>query len=112
MAKARPGAKQAPQRTCIACRQKKPKWELVRVVRTPPGEVEVDLRGKKAGRGAYLCRRQECWEAGLVKKKLEHALKTELGPTQRAMLREYLRTTTAIDEAMESPKEPGREGAS
>ena len=111
MAKARPDAKQVPQRTCIACRQKKPKWELVRIVRTPPGEVELDLRGKKAGRGAYLCRRDECWEAGLMKKKLEHALKTDLAPAQRAMLRECLQAAAATDEASESSKKPGREGA-
>ena len=85
-------AKRVPERTCIACRQKKPKWEMVRIVRTPQGILEIDNRGKKAGRGAYLCRLQGCWEAGLTKKRLEHALKMEIGSEQRKGLMEYYRT--------------------
>ena len=77
--------KHLPERTCIACRQKRAKWEMVRIVRTPEGIIEIDLRGKKAGRGAYLCRQQECWEAGL-KKKLGHALKCEIKDEQSAEL--------------------------
>lgn len=82
-------AKHIPERTCIACRSKKPKWELVRVVRTPQGVVEIDGRGKKAGRGAYLCRERKCWDIGLKKRKLGHALNTDIGPAELAQLEEY-----------------------
>ena len=78
--------KHVPERTCIACRKKRPKWELVRVVRTPQGGVEIDARGKEAGRGAYLCRRQECWEIGLKRRRLQHALKSEIVSEQCAEL--------------------------
>src|SRR5512136_628223 len=87
--------KHVPERTCIVCRQKRPKWEMVRIVRTPQGTLEIDSRGKKAGRGAYLCRAQDCWEAGLTKKRLEHALKTEISSEQRAELMEYSKALLA-----------------
>ncbi len=97
-------SKHVPERTCIACRQKKPKWELVRIVRTPEGSVEVDNRGKRTGRGTYLCKRQECWETGLNKKKLERALKSEIAEAQLAELVEYCRTLPAAAEDTESSK--------
>ncbi len=81
--------KHVPERTCIACREKRPKWELVRIVRTPQGGLEIDPRGKKAGRGAYLCRRQECWEIGLKRKRLQYALKSEIVSGQHAELIAY-----------------------
>lgn len=54
--------KHIPQRTCIACRTVRAKRELIRIVRTTANRVEADPTGKKAGRGAYLCRQRECWE--------------------------------------------------
>src|SRR4030042_1719542 len=73
---ARPSAGKAqPQRTCAACRKIKPKREMVRLVRTPRGDVEIDISGKREGRGAYLCRDRACWEKALKGKQLEHALK-------------------------------------
>ena len=53
------------------------------------GEVEIDIEGKKAGRGAYLCRSQDCWEIGLNKGRLEHALRTTLMPDNREQLITY-----------------------
>ena len=47
--------KSIPQRQCVGCREKKPKPELIRVVRAPDGAISLDARGKAAGRGAYLC---------------------------------------------------------
>lgn len=73
----------------MACRQGKPKRELVRVVRGAQGVVEVDLTGKKAGRGSYLCRSKACWELALKKKGLEHALQTTISPEDRARLLEF-----------------------
>jgi len=78
--------KHIPQRTCVACRKVKAKGELVRVVRIPDGSVEVDADGKKAGRGAYLCQIQECWEIGLKGGRLEHSLRTTLTPDNREQL--------------------------
>ena len=63
-----------PQRSCVACRRSRPKQELLRVVRTPEGEIKADLAGKLAGRGAYICPTQECLRAAHKQKKLERAL--------------------------------------
>ena len=79
-----------PQRTCVACRSTLSKRELVRVVRTPAGTVEVDPTGKLAGRGAYLHHDAECWDTGLRKGKLARALKVTLSPTDTLRLQEYL----------------------
>ena len=48
--------KKIPMRTCTGCGEQKPKKELVRVVRSPEGEISLDTTGKKPGRGAYICR--------------------------------------------------------
>ena len=52
--------KSIPQRQCVGCREKKPKPELIRVVRAPDGVISLDARGKAAGRGAYLCPKASC----------------------------------------------------
>ncbi len=52
--------KKTPMRRCVGCMEMKPKASLVRVVRSPEGEISLDLTGKKPGRGAYLCRDKEC----------------------------------------------------
>ena len=92
MARSKDSPKHTPERTCITCRQKRPKRELTRIVRTPQGTVEIDPGGKKAGRGAYLCNVQNCWEIGLKKKRLEHGLQVELTPEQCVELLEYGKT--------------------
>lgn len=53
--------KKIPLRKCTGCNQMKPKKELVRVVKNKDGEISLDLTGKKAGRGAYLCLNLECF---------------------------------------------------
>ncbi|MFH1639695.1 MAG: YlxR family protein [Chloroflexota bacterium] len=75
-----------PQRTCLACRQVKPKRELIRLVYSSENRVEVDTSGKKAGRGAYLCRDIRCWDTGLKGNRLEHSLKTTLSADNREEL--------------------------
>ncbi len=82
-------SKHIPQRTCVACRKVKAKRELIRIVRISDGNVEVDTTGKKAGRGAYLCRVQECWEVGLKAGRLEHTLRTSLTQDNREQLIGY-----------------------
>jgi len=81
--------KHTPMRTCIACRKVKPKRELVRLVRTSSGLVEVDISHKKAGRGAYLCPSPLCWQAGLAAGRLEHTLRTTIAGENREQLIEY-----------------------
>lgn len=84
-----PRPKHVPQRTCIACRTTDSKRGLIRLVRTPEGQVEIDETGKKGGRGAYLCRTRECWEIGLAKKALDNALKMTIDPDTRARLKSF-----------------------
>lgn len=86
-----------PERTCIACREARPKRELVRVVRRLDGAVVVDPTGKLSGRGAYLCRRQACWQQGLRRDALGRALKTTVGPADRAALEAYAAGLTAAE---------------
>ena len=81
-----PSLKHIPQRTCVVCHKVKDKQELIRLVRVVDKSVEVDTRGKKAGRGAYLCRTQECWEIGCESGRLEHTLKTKLTRENRDQL--------------------------
>jgi len=75
-----------PQRTCVGCQEVKAKRELIRLVRISDGSVQVDTSGKKAGRGAYLCRVPECWEKGLKGNRLEHVLRTTIAPDNREQL--------------------------
>jgi predicted RNA-binding protein YlxR (DUF448 family) len=79
-----------PERTCIACRQVKEKKELIRLVSTENGVVEVDPFGKKPGRGAYLCPSKTCWELALRKNRLDYALHTKLHEDNRQTLRSYI----------------------
>jgi uncharacterized protein len=62
---------------------------LVRIVRGADGRVEVDESVKKPGRGAYLCRARDCWEAALKRKTLEYALKTPITVEDKASLLAY-----------------------
>jgi len=59
---------------------------MVRIVRTPEGNVVVDPTGKRAGRGAYLCSNYDCWTRALQRGSLAHTLKTEIAATDRAEL--------------------------
>jgi predicted RNA-binding protein YlxR (DUF448 family) len=76
-----------PLRSCIACREKHPKRNLLRIVRTPEGTFEIDLKGKRSGRGAYMCRKQQCWDAALQPRRLSQALKCEVRAKDVAVLR-------------------------
>ena len=73
-----------PLRTCVACRTKADKRQLVRIVRGPAGDVAPDPTGRAPGRGAYLCPRLECWEVGTAKSRLGRALKLEEGLSEDA----------------------------
>ena len=73
-------------RTCVTCRKVQAKRELIRLVNTIDGNIEIDSSGKKAGRGAYLCRDWNCWETGLKSNRLEHALRGSLTKETRDQL--------------------------
>jgi len=64
-----------PLRTCVACRDVRPKRELVRLVRGADRRVVVDPTGAAPGRGAYLCRRASCVDGGLTRRQLGHAFR-------------------------------------
>ena len=70
--------KKIPMRKCIGCNEMKPKKELIRIVRSPEGEFDLDVTGKKSGRGAYICKNPEC--CALVKKgrKLNRSFETSV----------------------------------
>ena len=65
--------KKIPVRRCVGCNAQRPKRELVRVVRSPEGEISIDLRGKAPGRGAYLCPNPECLKKARKSRALERA---------------------------------------
>lgn len=84
--------KHIPLRTCVSCKETKPKRELLRVVRTPDGHVVIDAVGKKSGRGAYLCARLSCWETAIKKKRLEQEFEIPISEEDRAGLEAYIAT--------------------
>lgn len=67
-----------PQRQCVGCRTKTDKRELVRIVKTPEGEIVLDTTGKKSGRGAYVCRNPECLRKARKSRALERAFETAI----------------------------------
>jgi len=72
--------RKVPLRTCIGCQEQKNKRELIRIVRTPEGNVELDPTGKKAGRGTYLCKKRSCLEVAAKAKRFERSLKHPVSP--------------------------------
>lgn len=66
--------KKVPLRKCTGCGEMKPKKELVRVVKTPEGEISLDPTGKMNGRGAYLCKDPQCLRKAQKSKRIEKAL--------------------------------------
>ncbi len=70
--------KKVPMRSCCGCREKRPKRELVRVVRSPEGEVSLDITGRKVGRGVYLCNSKACLAKAKKSRALHRALECEI----------------------------------
>ena len=69
------GTKKIPMRMCTACREMKPKRELIRVVKTSDGEIKLDTTGKLGGRGAYICSKCKTSEDLLKKRVLDRAFR-------------------------------------
>ncbi|MDL2273895.1 YlxR family protein [Oscillospiraceae bacterium OttesenSCG-928-G22] len=72
--------KKIPLRQCTGCREMKPKRDLLRVVRSPEGEVSIDTKGKKPGRGAYLCPDPACLKRAQKSRALERAFESAIPP--------------------------------
>ena len=72
--------KKTASRQCTGCGEKKDKKELIRVIKTPEGDITVDFTGKKNGRGAYICRSGECLEKAIRNHGIERSLKTGILP--------------------------------
>lgn len=82
--------KKIPLRQCVGCREHKPKSELIRVVRSPEGEVSLDFRGKKPGRGAYVCPDPDCLKKARKSRALERAFSSPLPDEVWAGLEEQM----------------------
>ena len=78
-----------PERTCVGCRQARPKGELVRIVVTENVEVLIDQSGRHPGRGTYLCKSKACWENGLKKDRLDRALQIAISKEAKEELARY-----------------------
>lgn len=80
--------KKIPQRKCVGCNEMKDKKDLLRIVRSPEGDISLDLTGKKPGRGAYVCRSKECITKAVKGKRLESALEKTVSDEVYAKLLE------------------------
>ena len=81
--------KHVPQRRCVVCGERDAKRTLVRLVRTSEGGVAIDTTGKASGRGAYVCG-PACAESGVIKGRIEYALRARLSSDRRQALRDSL----------------------
>ena len=70
--------KKIPMRMCLGCNEMKPKKELIRAVKSPEGEISIDLTGKKSGRGAYICRSSECFRLARKARRFEKAFSCQI----------------------------------
>jgi len=83
--------KKIPQRKCVGCGEMKSKKDLIRVVRSPEGDISLDLTGKKAGRGAYVCPDKECITKAYKGHRLEKALDKQVNDDVYKKLLEELK---------------------
>ena len=83
-------AKKVPTRRCTGCAEHFPKITLIRVVRSPEGEISLDKTGKKSGRGAYICKNVACLKKARQKKRLEASLECEIPSAVYDLMEEEL----------------------
>lgn len=84
--------KKIPMRMCLGCNEMKPKKELVRVVKSPEGEISLDLGGKKNGRGAYICKSIECFNSARKNRRFEKSLSCKIEDSVYEVMENELRT--------------------
>ena len=89
------GQKKIPERMCLGCRTVHPKKDMIRVVRSPENVYSVDMTGKSPGRGAYICRNEECFRRAEREHGFERAFKSK----REAAIYEALRKEIFKDEA-------------
>ncbi len=82
--------KKVPMRSCCGCREKRPKRELVRIVRSPEGEVSLDVTGKKSGRGVYICSDTACLAKAKKSRALARSLECDIPDEVYARLEEEI----------------------
>ena len=82
--------KKIPQRRCVGCNESKNKTDLIRIVRAPTGEISADFTGKRAGRGAYLCKSVACLQRAKKAKRLESHLECAIPDSVYLLLEEEL----------------------
>lgn len=83
-----------PQRQCLGCREMKNKKDLIRVVRSPEGEISLDFKGKKPGRGAYVCPEPACLARAKKARALERAFETAVPSEVYDLLEQQMRDKT------------------
>lgn len=83
--------KKVPMRMCTGCMEMKPKKDLIRVVRSSEGEISIDMKGKKPGRGAYVCRDEACLKLAFKSKRLSKNLEAEISEEIFAALNEAIK---------------------
>ena len=83
--------KKIPMRKCLGCNEMKPKKELIRAVKSPEGEISLDLTGKKSGRGAYICPDKSCFQKARKAKRLERALEAQIPESVYDLMAEELK---------------------
>ena len=93
--------KKIPVRRCVGCNAQRPKRELVRIVRSPQGRIDLDLTGKQSGRGAYLGPSAACLAKARKAKRLERALELPIPDEVYARLEEQIAAAQAEKEAAE-----------
>ena len=84
------GEKKTPLRKCIGCNEMKDKKELIRIVRNKEGDMSIDLTGKMAGRGAYICKDRKCFDMAAKAKRLEKSFKCKIPDELYDSLREEI----------------------
>jgi len=82
--------KKIPTRRCVGCGEHLPKNTLIRVLRTPEGEIVLDLVGKRSGRGAYICRSLSCLKKAQKSRRLESSLECRIPDEVYARMEEEL----------------------
>lgn len=83
--------KKIPMRMCLGCGEMKPKKELIRAVKSPNGEISLDFTGKKAGRGAYICRCTQCFDIVRKGRKLEKSFSCRIDESVYEVMADELR---------------------
>lgn len=86
--------KKIPMRMCLGCNEMKPKKELLRVVKSPEGEISLDFVGKKNGRGAYICHNTDCYEKARKSRRLEKAFSCKIDENVYEVMADELRKET------------------